>query len=124
MAKQEEIMRFGKYKGAKVENVPTTYLLWVYGAFTKYRNRIRGVLYDRGFTQDAIDKATRHVKVLGKVPVSFKKQGQSFLKPRKQKLSDEQRTANAVARVMGHTTPYPKTKTAPMHRYFEERGIL
>ena len=77
MAKQISVMMFGKYKGMGIEQVPTDYLLWVFGSFPKLRNKLRGVLSGRGLSPEDIEQRSKQYRVLGKSPKSFEKRRKS-----------------------------------------------
>lgn len=108
MAKQMCVMRFGQYKGQNIAQVPTDYLLWVFGSFPKLRTQLVGVLAERGLSPEDTKALSRRHPVLGKAPESDERRRRRRMKPKKKKRTDEQKKANALARIMGHDIPYPR----------------
>lgn len=122
MAKQMSLMMFGKYKGLSVAEVPTEYLLWVFGSFPKLRTKLTGVLADRGLSPKQITQRSRQHKVLSKEPESDQRRLKRLLKPRRVRRTDEQKRANEVARAMGHDIPYPRYVFPKALGYFTKKG--
>jgi hypothetical protein len=121
MAKQMSVMMFGKYKGMGIEQVPTDYLLWVFGSFPKLRNKLRGVLSGRGLSPEDIEQRSKQYRVLGKSPKSLEKRRK---RPKWKRLTrtEEQLRANNVARAMGMEIPYPKYLVPAELKYFTKLG--
>jgi hypothetical protein len=122
MAKQMSVMMFGKYKGQPVDEVPTSYLLWVYGSFPKLRNKLQGILEARGLSRNEIRKRSGRHKVLGRVPESNEKRRKQQMKPRKIRRTDDQKRANNVARAIGHDIPFPQYQQPLELQYFTRKG--
>jgi hypothetical protein len=122
MAKQMSVMRFGQYKGQKIEEVPTGYLIWVFGSFPKLRNSLRDVLADRGLSPQQIEQLSACHAVLGKYPESNEKRNKQRWKPKRLRRNDEQKRANDAARAMGMEVPYPRYQQPRELAYFQQRG--
>lgn len=120
MAKQMCVMMFGRHKDMRIEEVPTDYLLWVFGSFPKLRNKLREVLVGRGLSLEQIEQKCQRHQVLAKSPESSKKRNK---RPKWKRLtrSDEQLRANNVARAMGMEIPYPRHQAPAELRYFMHR---
>lgn len=122
MAKQMSVMMFGKYKGMQIEDVPTNYLIWVFGSFPKLRNKLRGVLAERGLSRKQITTQSSQHRVLSMEPESDEVRLKKLMKPRKVRRTDEQKRANEVARKMGHPMPYPRYQPPRAWAYFKGKG--
>ena len=123
MAKQMETLYFGAYKGQHITQVPTSYLLWVYGAFPKLRNKLCSALGQRGVTTERLCEVREATTPLAQVPVSTEKRQKKRWKLKRIQRSDDQKQANEVARAMGHETPYPRYQQPRELRYFNgKRG--
>jgi hypothetical protein len=122
MAKQMSVMRFGQYKGQRIEEVPTSYLIWVFGSFPKLRNGPRDVLRDRGLSPQQIEQKSGCHAVLGKYPESSEKRITKRWRPKRIRRNDEQKRANDAARAMGIEVPYPRFEQPRELAYFQKRG--
>jgi hypothetical protein len=111
-------MYFGKYKGTMIDDVPTDYLVWVFGSFPKLRNKLRLVLEGRGLSPDQISHLSSRHKVLSKNPVSAAKRRQKLLKPKRVRRTDAQNRANDAARAIGQEIPFPRYQIPRELRYF------
>jgi hypothetical protein len=123
MAKPMEMMYFGQYKGQRITQVPTGYLLWVYGSFPKLRNKLSGALGQRGVTTERLSELREATTPLAKVPVSNEKRQKKRWKVKHTRRNDDQKQANEVARAMGHEIPFPRYQQPRELRYFNgKRG--
>jgi len=121
MAKQMREMMFGQYRGMPITEVPTNYLIWVFGSFPKLRNKLRGVLGSRGLSPKQIEQQSSRHKVLSKYPESAAKRNKRLLKPKKVRRTDEQKRANDAARAMGKEVPFPRYQQPRAVRWFTNR---
>jgi hypothetical protein len=69
---KEPIMRFGRFEGRPMAEVPEGYLEWCYGSFTKGRKRYEKELRSRGYQDRDLERCRKDHPVRGKSP---KKQG-------------------------------------------------
>lgn len=69
---KDPIMRFGKFKGLPLAEVPGWYLQWCYGSFPKGRKRVEKELRSRGFDDEELEYFKKKYPYLSQSP---KKQG-------------------------------------------------
>lgn len=65
---KEPIMRFGRFEGRPMAEVPEGYLEWCYGSFTKGRKRYEKELRSRGYQDRDLERCRKDHPVRGKSP--------------------------------------------------------